>query len=139
MSRQRDNARSSPRETKKSAFRRGIRSSSEEGQAQLRRPRPHTCTYCQKTFIRAEHLIRHVASRKSTGHLVHRIFQLIKLGQMRTESLSNVCPAALVLAGQMFYVDIKRSAQGSLLKVYRHHNMKRATLRPVQNMILESH
>ncbi|KAK1489582.1 hypothetical protein CABS01_12733 [Colletotrichum abscissum] len=38
----------------------------------------------------------------------------------------------------MFYVDIKRSAQGSLFKVYRHHNMKRATLRPVQNMILEN-
>ncbi|KAK1462952.1 hypothetical protein CCUS01_08544 [Colletotrichum cuscutae] len=95
MSRQRDNARSSPRETKKSAFRRGVRS--------------------------------------------WRSISYDTLRHMRTESLSNVCPAALVLAGQMFYVDIKRSAQGSLLKVYRHHNMKRATLRPVQNMILESH
>ncbi|KAK1728518.1 uncharacterized protein BDZ83DRAFT_130425 [Colletotrichum acutatum] len=65
MSRQRDTARASPRETKKSAFRRGVRSSSEDGQAQPGRPRPHTCTYCQKTFIRAEHLIRHVASHEN--------------------------------------------------------------------------
>ncbi|KAK1660182.1 hypothetical protein BDP55DRAFT_636332 [Colletotrichum godetiae] len=65
MSRQREVLRASSREAKKSGSRRGVGSSSEDGQAQPERPRPHTCTYCQKTFIRTEHLIRHVASHEN--------------------------------------------------------------------------
>ncbi|KXH47149.1 hypothetical protein CNYM01_12549 [Colletotrichum nymphaeae SA-01] len=81
----------------------------------------------------------HIRAPIARKHLSGRSISYGTLRHMRIESLSNVYPAALVSAGQMFYVDIKRSAQGSLLKVYRHHSMKRAKLRPVKNMILESH
>ncbi|UQC90736.1 uncharacterized protein CLUP02_16266 [Colletotrichum lupini] len=88
MSRQRDNARSSPRETKKSAFRRGVRS--------------------LKMAKHSRGARVHIRAPIARKHLSGRSISYDTLRHMRTESLSNVCPAALVLAGQMFYVDIKR-------------------------------
>ncbi|KAK1503057.1 hypothetical protein CTAM01_05046 [Colletotrichum tamarilloi] len=58
----------------------------------------------------------HIGAPIARKHLSGRSISYGTLRHMRIESLSNVYLAALVLAGQMFYVDIKRSAQESLLK-----------------------